>query len=349
MRRNALFWALWLAAAALLWLFENNAATLAILLVSLLLPCLSVASARRAAKRASLRVETPERAAQGSAASVTLRLRTPGGLAHAAGRVLTENRLTGERRETPFLLSGRAGGETSLSLAADTARCGTLRLRTQAYTEDLFGLWRSGALPCAEDFLTVEPALFPIRISLTDSAAAVQESERYSRTRPGNDPSETFALREYQPGDPVRQIHWKLSQKTDKLMLRELGLPVTNRTLLVFRNVRSAGETVPPETADAMAAVFLSLSHALLDEGVSHTAAFAEGGQFLLTEVHSEFDFAAMQARFLTLGWEADDGALDRLRAEAPFAHVAVVGPGAVNDTPFQTERVAASFPYFSF
>ena len=162
-------------------------------------------------------------------------------------------------------------------------------------------------------------------MTLTENTTVIADSERYSQTRPGSDPSETFAIREYVPGDPIRQIHWKLSQKADTLMLRQLGLPIVNQTLLVFRNARTERESASPDAADAMAEVFLSISRALANDGLAHTAAFLENGQFLSTEVQNEVDFRAMEARFLTLAWEADDGALTRLLAETPCAHVAII------------------------
>ena len=54
-------------------------------------------------------------------------------------------------------------------------------------------------------------------------------------TRPGDDPSEPFGLREYQADDRL-SIHWKLSEKTDALMVRQLGLPVDDTLLLVLDN-----------------------------------------------------------------------------------------------------------------
>lgn len=37
-------------------------------------------------------------------------------------------------------------------------------------------------------------------------------------TKPGSDSGETFAVREYVPDGSIKNIHWKLSQKQDKLM-----------------------------------------------------------------------------------------------------------------------------------
>ncbi len=332
MRRNRLVWAAWLIAAAALWLFENNAATLTLLLASILLPALSILAAKRAAGRVRAALDAPAHCAKGDVLHATLSVGSIGIFSRAAGRVRCENRLTNECAETAFSVSPRLSGVAALTLAADAARCGTLRLTAETWTEDLFGLRRFPAPAGAAAFVTVEPALFLPAVSLSENTTVIRDGERYSQTKPGSDPSETFAIREYRPGDPIRQIHWKLSQKADMTMLRELGLPVIEQTLLVFRNLLSEREAVSPETADAMAEVFLSISRALSNEGCAHTAAFAEEGRFTLVEVQNDADFRAMEERFLTLSWEADDGALSRLLAETPYAHAAIVCAAAPPD-----------------
>lgn len=332
MGKRRLAWAVWLLAAGLLWLFENSAATLTLLVSSLVLPLLSLLAARRKAERICLSLAAPTESAKGNALHATVSVDAIGIFSRAVGRAICENRLTGERAETPFSFSPRLSGWSALTLAVDTARCGTLRIDAEAWTEDLFGLWRSKPATCGAEFITVEPELYLPAVTLTENMTVISDGEQYSQTKPGSDPSETFAIREYHPGDPIRQIHWKLSQKADVLMLRELGLPVVNQTLLIFRNALSAQESVSPETADAMAEVFLSISRALMNEGCAHTAAFAEGGQFTLLEVQNDVDFHAMKARFLTLAWEPDVGALSRLLTETPYAHVAVVSATAPPD-----------------
>lgn len=73
------------------------------------------------------------------------------------------------------------------------------------------------------------------------------DSDTSSPDRRGSDLTEPFRLREYAPGDSLRQIHWKLSSKLDRLVIREPGMPAA-RTLLVFwdrsgecRRARCAG------------------------------------------------------------------------------------------------------------
>lgn len=320
-------WALWLIAAALLWFFENNAATLTLLIASALLPVLFILAAQHGAKKLRLKLSVPQAGAKRSSITASLSVEAAGVFCRVAGRISCLNSLTGEQTEAAFSLAPKRRGESTLTLTADTTHCGILRFHPAAYAEDIFGLWRSKELPCEDEFAVIEPELFLPRVSLTENTTVITEGEQYSQTKPGSDPSETFGIRAYIPGDPIRQIHWKLSLKSDDLLLRELGLPVVNKTLLVFRNTLGEEETLHPAHADAMAEVFLSISHMLVSDGLIHTAAFVQDGQYLLTEVQNASDLHAMEARFLALRWEAEDGALGRLLTETPYAHVAVVSP----------------------
>jgi hypothetical protein len=74
----------------------------------------------------------------------------------------------------------------------------------------------------------------PVSLPITDEAPAVpcEESDCYGE-RPGDDPSEIFNIRSYMPGDAIDRIHWKLSSKTDKLLVREFGCPVERKILLL--------------------------------------------------------------------------------------------------------------------
>ena len=54
------------------------------------------------------------------------------------------------------------------------------------------------------------------------------------RPKPGGGFSENHELRLYRPGDNLRQVHWKLSAKTGKLIVREPMEAVQNRTLLTM-------------------------------------------------------------------------------------------------------------------
>ena len=70
-------------------------------------------------------------------------------------------------------------------------------------------------------------------MGLEEEAAPEGDGQRYSLRRPGSDPTELFGLREYQPGDRLNRVDWKLSQKTGAILVREGSLPVSDRVVLL--------------------------------------------------------------------------------------------------------------------
>lgn len=55
-----------------------------------------------------------------------------------------------------------------------------------------------------------------------------EESDEYSDLVSGNDKAQIFDISQYQEGDSIKDVHWKLSSKTDELMIKRYSLPVEN-------------------------------------------------------------------------------------------------------------------------
>lgn len=335
MWKQRLGWSVWLAAAALLYLFENSAATLTLLAASLLIPLASIGLAAAASRHVAAQLSLPEEGEKGGRTTGVLHLKNSGifALAWASGQIVCHDPLTGEATSAPLsaLLLPMGGARLTFSLAP--SHCGQIDVALRDfYTGDLFGLWRGRHPVCATGRLLVRPPLYAPRVSLVESTTVVTDGGRYSTTRPGSDPSETFSMREYVPGDPIKQIHWKLSQKTDTLMLRELGLPVVDETLLLFAPSYLVGDAAPsPAQIDGAAAVFLSLSRALLTGGSAHTVGWQAGehGLLELHEIRTEQAFQDMAQRLLSLPLtqreETVAGAFRTWCEDNVYAHVAVV------------------------
>ncbi|MGN0298473.1 MAG: DUF58 domain-containing protein [Lachnospiraceae bacterium] len=54
----------------------------------------------------------------------------------------------------------------------------------------------------------------------------IGEQDQFSMSKAGNDPSQVFNIRNYQDGDRIQQIHWKLSQKMENLLVKEFSMPL---------------------------------------------------------------------------------------------------------------------------
>lgn len=122
-----------------------------------------------------------------------------------------------------------------LSFAIHPARSGIVTAEIRSIRiYDMFRLFHTN-VPHARQSL--ELLVLPKRLTLPldGSAPPVEDPEsiRFA-DKPGDDPSELFGIREYQPGDPVSRIHWKLSSRSDTLLLKQFGAPVDKHTLLLL-------------------------------------------------------------------------------------------------------------------
>ena len=299
MRRRRLAYSAWLLFAMLLYFFENNTGTRTILAASVFLPVASVLCAVRSVRRVTVHLSAPDCCKQGDAAECSVRAE---GL--LPGAVLTttiwgRNRLTGE--ETAVKLSvSRFAPDVEGTLR--TAHCGTVMLSlSDAAVQDWFGLCRCALTVRSTRFVTVEPPLFDMQISLAENETVTADSERWSSAHPGHDPSEIFGFRAYVPGDPVRQIHWKLSQKTDSLMVRELGLPVAEEVLLLL-DTSITGKEDAADALDEAMTVLLSLSRSLTEQGITHSIGWKnrELDELSLCTVRDQQDCTAVREHILT-------------------------------------------------
>ena len=126
------------------------------------------------------------------------------------------------------------------------------------------------------------------------------DSDSYSPYRPGSDVSETFQIREYVQGDSLRQIHWKLSGKLDRLIVKDPSLPVV-RSVLVYwdraNRLSAAGKM------DAQAEVTVTLCRTLLDNSISFTIGWNEPAEqrCILHSVAGMDDVVALMPRMLSV------------------------------------------------
>lgn len=93
------------------------------------------------------------------------------------------------------------------------------------------------------------------------------ESYKYSQEKPGNDTSETFDIREYNTGDSIKSIHWKLTAKAGEAMVKEPGFPVENNIMIIYDNC--SGGT--PENIDKFEDLKVGISKELLERKIPHS------------------------------------------------------------------------------
>lgn len=137
-----------------------------------------------------------------------------------------------QQERIPF---GAAGADTTTTTYQLYARnSGIVQITPeQVYIYDFLRIWKKKIKLDVSEQVAVMPKLRK-EPNLTFSIPEQwnMETEYYAQERPGDDSSEVFGIREYRPGDKLRSIHWKLSSKQDKMMVKEFGYPISKSTLL---------------------------------------------------------------------------------------------------------------------
>lgn len=189
------------------------------------------------------------------------------------------NDLTREEATLDLICSIDSGSESTTNFQMENAYCGRVYLHLgSARILDYFGLFSLKVPVTASARMTVLPELFSCDVTTTPVSSAFNDS---TAPRRGDDRTEIFQLREYQSGDDIRQIHWKLSSKLDNLLLKEPSLSVS-RSLLVFWDKRNP---CTPQAMDAMAEVTASVCQALSDSGVAFDLCWTEKEELELRQI----------------------------------------------------------------
>jgi len=262
----------WLLLATCLHIFGNQFSTRVVLYSSIIVPIVLCFIAWFSARRVIVGIETPGKIIKSQ--RIEIAIDTKGGWFVGLVKCcfVWENLLTGEHGENELEIGATVAQKDRKQMMVldenEYKHCGVFTFRLTAIrVMDLLGIsaWKVRREP--SENMPVMPIERDMFIEIPPGENASPEAQEYSNERPGSDISETFAIREYRPGDPIKSIHWKLSGKTDKLLVREYGLPVDNNILILMES----GCEAEPGFIDAMASDVYNKSCKLVLMGLPHT------------------------------------------------------------------------------
>ena len=269
MALRRMIYALTLAGALLFQITNENYLAHFLLALCLVLPLLSLAMSLRGMLGCRLALAAlPTAADRGGEGCWQVSVDIPGllPLARLVLRTEEKNLLTGHTQRRRLSMSGVAGKRPA-DLSAPTGHCGVLELRADKIrVYDYLGLF-SRRLPsppparllCRPIPAETPPPLLPEGLGAPAPCGAVRRG-----------PGEEYDLRDYRPGDPMRAVHWKLSSKWDKLIVRERADAALPLPLLTLDRLGSPGEL------DRLLDKLLGLSRALLNIQRPHAVLWLE-------------------------------------------------------------------------
>ena len=350
MLKNRISYLLILLVVFLFFVCYNGYISYYVLLVALALPLLSLLLSLPGILGIRLEFQAEELSAQ-KGQSVPLRLTISNALPFVSGRarvtLRTQNILTGEIQEEHF---GFTASQSPLTIVRVC---------------DYMGIF---AFPmrlsrCPRQTVVFYPTVHSPLLSLNQVPQPNSESDTYSQTKPGDDPSELFGLRNYREGDKLSRVHWKLSQKTGGLLIKEFGYPIAEHLLFLL-------EPGSGQEADLLLDAFATLSHFLSQQEAPHRAALRGGDGFSMKEITDEESRRPVLNALLSLGktdtlqpvssqklfsgvshiiylsHTPEEGTVRSVLQQAPFARFSILttasDPSAINaDLPGGTELIS--------
>lgn len=158
----------------------------------------------------------------------------------------------------------------------------------------------------------------------------------------GNDISEILQIKEYMKGDSIKNIHWKMSAKMGKTMVKELDTPNDNSVMIFFDYAPKEDRETNQKLIEALA----SVSHELIRLSTGHTIYHMDTkenrvvhrGVFELTEydvmLQEVLETVADKSEYRVLDYILERGIIHR------FAKVIFITYDANRDAAFEIERL---------
>lgn len=218
----------------------------------------------------------------------------------AAGKLIftltADNELTGAHEQRKFFAAVSGKSRAGFSLGGLGVGVVTVSFSAPVLY-DCFGLFKHKLKDLPDTSWEVYPKFCGIELYAEEAKEIAGDGDRYSEVRPGSDPSELFALREYAPGDEMRRIHWKLSNKTDKLIVREFGMPLNYSVFLLIELERGDVSEL-----NACVTAAASISAVLIENGIFHNIAWFDRAKekYIVREVSDIEEFQVAEAELIS-------------------------------------------------
>lgn len=299
MFKNRVFYVLLLVATAMLYIFTNTYYTLTILGLCIVAPIISLILMLFSRHSLKITLTVPATAEKKNAV-ITYRFANSGIMpaARVTFRVQLENQMTGAFRERKVSATVGSKDKVTAELSLQNSKVGTVLIRTEKVrVYDAFGLFAFRKADLPEEAIVIYPEMYDVSVYMEKPVETTVDGSRYSPDRPGQDVSEVFALREYVAGDEIKKIHWKLSGKLDRTMVRDFSLPLNYSVFLLLELTYGSEDLV-----DAEVETYLALSRALMENGINHNMGWYDAGtdMFSIKELDNFEDLEMASAQVLS-------------------------------------------------
>ncbi len=184
----------------------------------------------------------------------------------------------GNKRARKARLSGgiSAGGDMELKKAVGRLELGVWQAECKSLIcYDCLGLFRLKKKLKLQAQVMVLPSCYDTTVRVgVRTKLSLADGGRSHPQLGGDGSAEILGFREYQNGDRLNRVHWKLSARAGELLVAEMGMPIGCNVVVFLdaqpEKMRREGRTAYWEVAN-------SISHGLLEQECPHFLVWKDG------------------------------------------------------------------------
>ena len=199
-------------------------------------------------------------------------------------RVIVTDTLSGKRKKYWMKLAEIYQGQNEFIQSIIFPAAGNYEIEVKKLkVYDMTGCLYVSVGVKSSDKVQVMPNIFDVSVKLTNGTKNFYgEADVYDEHRAGNDNNELFSVREYQKGDRIQNVHWKMTAKQDEIMVKEHSLP-NSCPVVFFLDVNAPMKGKKNALAYVEAAV--SVSFSMMDAACPHYVVWYDSNEQDVTRV----------------------------------------------------------------
>lgn len=183
--------------------------------------------------------------------------------------VQIKNVLIDEQTDEDFFIALDGKSIISVPIDIKSNSIGKILINVSSFSVyDYFGNFRTHKQINKQSELYILPEPYHLNFARKDLLVGNSEFIHISGEEKGFNIYDIIGFKEYEIGDNLKQIHWKISSKIDELIVKEMSKP-KEKSYFVLLEPALKGNN--PKEINMLVEMFYSLSNLLLESGQTHT------------------------------------------------------------------------------
>lgn len=186
-----------------------------------------------------------------------------------------KNLMTGEESEfeITITLMGKEEGTAPIILSSNYMGCLEVTIEKIVFF-GLFGIGKKERKISLKKEILILPDSKELTISLPPSRGRAGDGDEAAVSLHGYDSTLYQGVRVYREGDSMRQIHWKMTGKTEEYMVKELGEPALFMPMVFLETTVDKKQ---PSDLDRLMEEYISVSQWLAEQNIRHMLCWKDG------------------------------------------------------------------------